>query len=101
MADSNLAELKAILEVLLVASLLELIRNGNLIIESDLKVAISWVLDDTEKVRKHNFIINEIWAKLSDFNSISFGHTLRGGNSLADALAKMGVGCSSHPLLFF
>ena len=56
-AYSNLDALKAILEALIVFSYLDWSRDFNLIIESDSKVAISWTLDVSATVWKHEFVI--------------------------------------------
>ena len=90
--DSNLAEVIAIRKALQVLSLKPEYHNVNIIVESDSFNAISWLTNSEVEIPwKFHFERSLIDNLKNQFYNVSFIHTLRENNSMADAFAKQGV----------
>ena len=90
--DSNLAEFSAIRKALQLLYLNPAFHHVKITIESDSSNAIAWINNSAKTLpwKLHNelCLIDNLKA---GFPLISFVHTLRENNSMADTLAKQGV----------
>ncbi|KAK8551471.1 hypothetical protein V6N12_040109 [Hibiscus sabdariffa] len=86
-----LAELQAMKIGLLIFLKSRWCYNHRLILESDSKIAVEWVLNVTLCSSLFACVVHEI-ADLIHMNCIVVRHIARGGNVEADTLAKRGIG---------
>ncbi|KAL4325562.1 hypothetical protein GQ457_11G020250 [Hibiscus cannabinus] len=86
-----LAELQAMKIGLLIFLKSRWCYNHRLILESDSKIAVEWVLNVTLCSSLFARVVHEI-ADLIHMNCIVVRHIARGGNVEADTLAKRGIG---------
>ncbi|KAL4375888.1 hypothetical protein GQ457_02G032260 [Hibiscus cannabinus] len=86
-----LAELQAMKIGLLVFLKSRWCYNHRLILESDSKIAVEWVMNVTLCSSLFARVVHEI-ADLIHMNCIVVRHIARGGNVEADTLAKRGIG---------
>ena len=94
---SNVNELEAIKHAIVCFSEAGWIRKSNLIIESDSKISVSWVLNHEAKPWKLWPIFVEIDRYWKNIGNVSLINVFRECNSFADLLAKKGV---THPSFF-
>ncbi|XVE83990.1 hypothetical protein DITRI_Ditri16bG0133100 [Diplodiscus trichospermus] len=90
-ADSNLAELLAIKEAMMIFSGSGWANTHELIIESDSTNAIKWVLHPQNSPWKWRKFIAQIELLKNGKYKCQFSHVLRENNEVADGLAKAGV----------
>lgn len=89
--DSNFAEIKATKHALHLFSFSPYATTNKLLIESDSKIALSWILHPSKRPWDKWMLFNDIDSLILQLKEVSFQHTLREGNSFADSLAKYGV----------
>ena len=90
-ADSNYAELRAVLEALVVYDAQSEIRGSSLIIESDSYNCVSWVNGDEVCCWKYANTLNQIHNLIRKIGGVSITKIFREANKFADNLAKQGV----------
>ncbi|EOY13380.1 Uncharacterized protein TCM_031941 [Theobroma cacao] len=88
--DSNFAELMANLKALKLFTATPY-TSSPLIIESDSRVALSWVNSVEKRLWDKWSIFNELDSLCVTLDTVSFKHIFREGNGFADSLAKYGV----------
>ena len=100
-ADSNYAELRAVLEALDMYSTQNIIHGSHLIIESDSQNCVSWVNGEDSACWKYANTLNQIQNLLRTIGLVSVVKIFREANGLADNLAKQGVYRSEAFRAFF
>ncbi|EOX92975.1 Uncharacterized protein TCM_001832 [Theobroma cacao] len=88
--DSNIAELMAILKALKLFAASPY-TSSPLIIESDSRVALSWVNSVEKRPWDKWSILNELNSLRITLGTVSFKHIFKEGNDFVDSLAKYGV----------
>ena len=91
-ADSNMSELFTIRKALQILSLKVELHNVNVIIESDSSNAVSWVSNsEVNYPWEFHYVQSLIDNLKATLHNVSFVHTMRENNFMADTLAKQGV----------
>ena len=90
-ADSNVAELLAVREVLSVYANSRWASSHRLIIECDSSNVVKWVTNPICSPWSVRKIISQIEIYKAQLSECEIVHILRNGNDIANALAKFGV----------
>ncbi|XVF79317.1 hypothetical protein PTKIN_Ptkin14bG0211600 [Pterospermum kingtungense] len=91
MEDSNVAEIMAIREALVLFLASPWVNCSKLIIESDSRIAIGWVNNPNEAPWKVRMFVNHITNLRSQIKDLQIFHIFREANQRADQLAKKGA----------
>ena len=90
-ADSNLAELMAVVNALSYMASANFDLLTDIILESDSKAVISWVNNVLDSPWKYNNLFNKLQNLCLGLGKISFVHIFKEANHFADSLANTGV----------
>ncbi|XVF65828.1 hypothetical protein PTKIN_Ptkin09bG0282100 [Pterospermum kingtungense] len=90
-ADSNQAELMAIVDALSYVVEAKFDPPPDIIVESNSKVVISWLNHALDQPWKYNNLLNSLQNLYLNLGNISFVHVYREANHFVDSLAKMSV----------
>jgi ribonuclease HI len=89
--DSNVVELKAVVKAIELSASNCRLHHKHIIIESDSANVISWMNSPHNRPWRHHNLFSSIQRAASCFGSLTFTHSLRESNHMADHMAKQGV----------
>jgi ribonuclease HI len=89
--DSNVAELKAVVKAIELSATNCQLHHKHIIIESDSANVIRWMNNPYNRPWLHQILFSSIQRLASCFGSITFTHSFRESNHMADHMAKQGV----------
>jgi len=89
--DSNVAELRAVVKAIELSASNCFLHHKHIIIESDSANVISWMNNPHNRPWIHHKLFSSTQRLASCFDSISYTHSYRESNHMADHLAKQGV----------
>lgn len=89
--DSNVAELRAVVKAIELSASNCFLHHKHIIIESDSANVISWMNNSYNRPWIHHKLFSSAQRLASCFDSITYSHSYRESNHMADHLAKQGV----------
>ena len=89
--DSNVAELRAVVKAIELSASNYFLHHKHIIIESDSANVISWMNNSYNRPWIHHNLFSSAQRLASCFDSITYTHSYRESNHMADHLAKQGV----------
>jgi len=89
--DSNVAELKAVVKAIELSASNCRLHHKHIIIECDSATVIRWMNNPHNRPWLHHNLFSSIQRLASCFGSLTFTHSLREINHMADHMAKQGV----------
>ena len=89
--DSNVAELKAVVKAIELSASNYRLHHKHIIIECDSATVIRWMNNPHNRPWLHHNLFSSIQRLASCFGSLTFTHSFRESNHMADHMAKQGV----------